>query len=371
MLHGSHRAFHRSDHVRSQGGSTRVFEGAANCSTGVIAPFIVQTTSEAKAAPQHTCLRRRGKLLRGSHRAFHRSDHVRSRGGSTAHVSSKARQNAPRESSRLSSFRPRQKPRRLHSTHVFEGAAKCSTGVIALFIVQTTSEAEAAPQHTCLRRRGKMLHGSHRAFHRSDHVRSRGGSTAHVSSKARQIAPRESSHLSSFRPHQKPRRLHCTHISQGVANCSTGVIAPFIVQTTSEAEAATLHTCLQRRGKMFHGSHRAFRRQDHTGRRSGSTALVSPMAREMTRAHSHTQKAQRFLCLCLAFFVAFSSSCCSSRRRASALRSAKVIPASSASRWAVSTSIRATAFNLLGSFNLCKQLRHILMRNMAASFRGR
>ena len=52
-----------------------------------------------------------------------------------------------------------------------------------------------------------------------------------------------------------------------------------------------------------HGSHRAIRRQDHIRSQRGSSALVSLMARQMTRAHSQKQKAQRFLCLCLAFFV--------------------------------------------------------------------
>ena len=163
----------------------RFAKGAA-ISDGVIAPFVVQTTPEAGAAPLHTCL------------------------------------------------------------HV---AANCSTGVKTPFVVQSTPKAGAAPLHTCLRRRGKLLHGSHRAFPRQDHTKSRSGSTAHVSSKARQIAPRESSRLSSSRPHRKPERLHCTHVFQGAANCSTGVIAPFVVKTTPEAGAAPLQSCLPWRGK--------------------------------------------------------------------------------------------------------------------------
>ena len=234
---------------------------------------------------------------------------------------------------------PRLKPNG-STTIVSRKAQQSLTGVIAPFDVQSTPEAGAAPLHTCLPCRGRMLHGCH-------------------------------GRLSSSKPHRKPERLHCTRVFEGAANCSTGVIAPFVVKTLPEAGAAPLHTCLRRRGKLLHGSRRAFRRQDHTRSRSGSTALVSPMAREMTRTHSHTQKAQRFLCLCLAFFVAFSSSCCSSRRRASALRSAKAIPASSASRWAVSTSARAAASTSWAGFNLCKQLRHILMSNTTASFRGR
>ena len=159
------------------------------------------------------------KLLHGSHRTFRRQDHTRNRSGSSAHVSPKARQIAPRESSHLSSSRSQQqKPERLLCTRVSKGAANCSTGVIAPFVVKITPETG-------------------------------GGSSAHVSPKARQIAPRESSRNSSSRPHQKPKRLHCTRVSHGAANCSTGVMTPFIVQTTPEAKAAPLHSCLPWRGK--------------------------------------------------------------------------------------------------------------------------
>ena len=225
--------------------------------------FVVQTKPEAGAAPLHTCLRRRGKCSTGVIAPFVIQNTPKSRSGSTVHVSSKARQIAPRESSRLSSSRAHLKPEAAPLHSYLPRRVKCFTGVVAPFIVQATPEAKkTAPLHSYLPRRVKS---------------------------------------------------------------STGVIAPFIVQSTPEAGAAPLHTCLRRRGKLLHRSHRANRHQDHTGSRSGSTALVSPMAREMTRAWSLTPKAQRFLCLCLAFFVAFSSSCCSSLRRASALRSATAI----------------------------------------------
>ena len=147
--------------------------------------FVVQTKPEAGAAPLHTCLRRRGKLLPG-----------------------RGRQSTPEARSGSTSYLPRR--------------VKSSTGVIAPFIVHTP-EAGAAPLH-CLRRRGKLLHGSHRAFHRPEHTGSRSGSIAHVSSKARQIAPQESSRQSSSRPHRKPERLHSTRVSHGAGN-DTSMVA--------------------------------------------------------------------------------------------------------------------------------------------------
>ena len=77
-----------------------------------------------------------------------------------------ARQIAPQMSSRLSSSRQHQKPERLHCTRVTHGAATCSTDVVAPFVVKTIPEAGAAPLHSCLPMRCKLLRGSHRAIHR-------------------------------------------------------------------------------------------------------------------------------------------------------------------------------------------------------------
>ena len=60
------------------------------------------------------------------------------------------------------------------------------------------------------------------------------------------------------------KRLHCARASQGAAYNATGVIAPFVVKTAAEANAAPLHSGIPRRGKQRHGSHRAFRRQDRS-----------------------------------------------------------------------------------------------------------
>ena len=102
--------------------------------------------------------------------------------------------------------------------HRFAKGAAISDGVIAPFVFKTTPEAGAAPLQSCLPWRGKLLHGSHRAIRRPDHTRIQSGSTADVSPKARQIAPRESSRHTASRPHQKPKRLHCTRVSHGAAN---------------------------------------------------------------------------------------------------------------------------------------------------------
>ena len=134
--------------------------------------------------------------------------------------------------------------RRLHY-HRFAKGAAISDGVIAPFVVQSTPEAGAAPLHTCLPCRGKLPHGCQDAYRRLNHTRSL----------------------------LDPERLHCTRVFEGAANCSTGVIAPFIVQATPETGAAPLHTCLPWRGKLaprVSSHHSASRQYQKTKRLHGN-----------------------------------------------------------------------------------------------------
>ena len=59
-------------------------------------------------------------------------------------------------------------------------------------ILNKTRQVICHTLHTCLPGHGKLLHGCHDTFRRPDLARNRSGSSAHVSSKAWQIAPQVS-----------------------------------------------------------------------------------------------------------------------------------------------------------------------------------
>ena len=120
--------------------------------------------------------------------------------------------------------------KRLHY-HRFAKGASISDGVIALFVVQSTPEAGAAPLRTCLPCRGKLLHGGHRAFRHPEHTK-------------------------------KPERLHCTRVFEGAANCSRESSRLSLSRAVLKPGAAPLHTCLPWRVKLaprVSSHHSAFR----------------------------------------------------------------------------------------------------------------